>query len=169
MPSFAFPPAGSLGLSSPPSTVLFSATTAARSFLLAWIHHPCSKIPVTSRFLLSSFTARNPTERLRIAPGLNLFTGYTLVSGVSLAGNGRLSQVPEFPLNTCHVPGPRWYLVNLPLTFTRLLPSILRTGSAFPLNGVIHNGPRSGFFRGSIARPIFSLRLASDSRYRVYP
>jgi hypothetical protein len=127
MPGLAFPPVGRLGLASPPSPVLCSATTATRPS--RW-----PLLPLGHRYLVCSFCScprlrssslplRNPCVNARPAwsPGTP-FPGCR-------QGNKWLSQVPRLPL-CLHAPlfDPGGVLNTRPYAF--------RTAAFHPFDGV---------------------------------
>ena len=131
MPDLAFPPVGRLGLTSPPSSVLCSATTATCPFR-------CPTLSLAHRYLACSFRscprllASSLTLRNLCANAWPTWSPGTPFPGC-WQGNKWLSQVPRLPfLNSCPALRPRWCPAHSPLTYPGLLPSATMTTSAFP-------------------------------------
>ena len=148
LPDGAFPPVGRLGLTSPPSSVLYAATTALCpsrvASLVARFPIPC----VLSWFVVS-LTGSGPRGKL---PGSRQgFWSPGPPLRVSRQGDRWLSQVPEFPL---------WR--HAPLSAPG---GVLRTRHCAPRTAAFQRMQTVGYprlypFRGSITRPIFSLHPA---------
>jgi hypothetical protein len=175
MPGLTFPPVGRLGLTSPPSSVLCSATTAICS----------SRCPVLSlghRYLGTTFRCLCPLFKLVSGRSSSLHaravwsTGFPLSSGFARQETFGSLKFPDYPFG--HMPRSSTPVVSLMLALTHpgLLPSVSMRTSAFPpytltviLAKLCLAGPRLYKFRGSITQPTSLLPLASDFRYRTYP
>jgi hypothetical protein len=162
MPGLAFPPVGRLGLASPPSPVLCSATTATRPS--RW-----PLLPLGLTFVSSlAFKLVAAQEPLRQRPAC-LVSRYA-ISGLPTRKQVALPSSQATPLSACPALRPRWCPEHSPLSHSGLLLSACMTASAFPLyNSRLSCCPRLYKFRGSITRPASSLPLASDFRYRLCP
>ena len=131
IPGFAFPPVGRLGLTSPPSSVLCSATTATCS-------SRCPMLPLVHRYLRCPFCscpffklvgAQEPLPQ-RLAC---LVTRYAFSGFLDKETNGSL----RFPGYLCaDMPCSQTPVVSsaLALAHSGLLPSACVTASAFPPN-----------------------------------
>ena len=132
MPGLAFPPVGRLGLTSPPSAVLCSATTA-----ICPSRWPV--LPLGHRYLVCSlgscpfFKLVGAQERLRQRLAY-LVTRYTISGGLTRKQMALpSSQVTS--LSSCPALRPRWCpAVGLALASPGLLPSASMTASAFPVD-----------------------------------
>jgi len=167
IPDLAFPPVGRLGLTSPPSLVLRSATTATRPsrcpLLVARAPIPC-----LSLLFVSLLQARWRSGTLASTPGL---LGHPVhhfrVIYKETSGSPKFPGYPSVSMPCSSTPVVSW---TLALAYSGLLPSACMTASAFPLNcSRLSFCPRLYKFRGSITRPASLLSLASDSRYRADP
>jgi len=167
MPGLAFPLVGRLGLTSPPSLVLCSATTAA-------CPSRCPVLSLVHRYLVCSvgscpfFKLVAAQERLRQRPAC-LVTRYAF-SGLLSRRQVALpsSQATPFELMPCS--STPVVSCSLALACPGLLPSASLTASAFPSkNWRLSYRPQLYKFRGSITRPVFLLPLASDFRCRLGP
>ena len=167
MPGFAFPPVGRLGLTSPLSPVLCSATTAicpSRCPVLSLVH----RYLVCSLCSCPFFKLVGAQERLRQRLAC-LVTRYTFSGFLDKETNGS-PKFPGYPFKLMPRSLTPVVSCSLALTSSGLLPSTQMTASAFPvdlLTAILC--PRLYKFRGSITRPALSLPLALDSRYRVDP
>jgi hypothetical protein len=165
MPGLAFPPVGRLGLTSPPSQVLCSATTATRPsrcpLLVARSPIPCSFLT-----FVSLLQARWRSGTLASTPGLlGLPVRLFRVADKETSGSPKFPGYPSVCMPRSSTPVVSSVLA---LSHSGLLPSTSLTASAFPLyNSRLSYCPRPYKFRGSITRPASSLPLASDARYRL--
>jgi hypothetical protein len=169
MPDLAFPLVGRLGLTSPPSPVLCSATTTICP----------SRYPMLSlghRYLVSTTRCLCPLFKLvwnrSSSPdaGAVCSTGSPLSSGFARQETNGSPKFPGYPFE--YMPRSSTPVVSsaLALAHSGLLPSTRMTVSAFsPKKRVIIQCPQLYKFRGSITRPTPSLTLASDVRHRIYP
>jgi len=156
LPDVAFPPVGRLGLPSPPSPVLYDATTAtwpARGAALV----ARSPIPCVLPSFVVSPQGSWPGRSAQPTPGL-LLTRSPLPG---LAHGARwLSQVPACPLGR-HAP------LSDPGGVLRTRHNALRTAA---FQGVHTVGfPQRYTFRGAITRPTCSLHPASYGPLRGGP
>lgn len=124
MPDLAFPPVGRLGLTSPPSPVLCSATTASCPSRCPVF--PRSPIPCWFLLFVSFLQAHQHSGTLVLMPGL-LDPG-TPFPGC-LQGDKRLSQVPRLPL-CAHA------LLSDPGGDLLTHPSVLRSAAFHQIDGV---------------------------------
>ena len=148
LPDVAFPPVGRLGLTAPPSTVLYDATTATcpsrGSALVTRSPIPCV-LPSFVVSLSGSWPGGSSGSRQGLwSPGPPL-RAYR-------QGDRRLSHVPEFPLCR-HAP------LSDPGGVLRTRQNALRT-AAFQCVQTV-GFPQRYTFRGSITRPTCSLHPAS--------
>jgi hypothetical protein len=131
MPGFAFPLVGRLGLTSPPSSVLCSATTAicpSRFPVLSLVH----------RYLVT--TPRSLCPFFKLASGRSSplharaiwSTGSPLSSGFALQETNGSPKSPDYPCEC--MPRSSTPVVSsvLALAYSGLLPSTRMTVSAFP-------------------------------------
>jgi len=130
MPGLAFPPVGRLGLPSPRSTVLCSATTAPCP---SWV----ASLPLASQYLGCSL-GLCPFCRLAGSRKLSANAG-ALGQPVPLlfrrSGPRRHVALPSSrvpPVAPCPALRPRWDPAYLALAYPGLLPSARSTASAFP-------------------------------------
>ena len=129
MPGVAFPPVGSLGLGSPPSSVLCSAKTAPRP---SWV----ASRPLAPPYLVC-FLGLCPLPGSLVGgsstptPGL-LVSRYPYSSGSVGKETTGSPKFPSFPLTTCSaLLRPRWYPARLAFPAAGLLPSTRARVSAF--------------------------------------
>jgi len=133
MPDLAFPLVGRLGFTSPPSSVLCSATTAICS-------SQCPMLSLGHRYLVTTFCCLCPFFKLVSGRSSSLnaravwSTGSPLSSGFALQETFGSLKFPGYPFE--HMPRSSTPVVSLILAFSYpgLLPSIKMRTSAFPPN-----------------------------------
>ena len=125
MPDLAFPSVGRLGLTSPLSSVLCSATTAA-------CPSQCPMLSLGHRYLVcASFSpASNPANAFPVGSGVFLRAAH--LSPFSTRRHSALPSSRVTLLNSCPALRPRWWPKHLPLSHSGLLPSVKIRTSAFP-------------------------------------
>jgi hypothetical protein len=127
-----------------------------------------SPIPCLFRKFVSFLQARCRSGTLASTPGL---LGHPV--HLFREADKETSGSPKFPgYPSKRMPRSPTPVVSsaLALTHSGLLPSTRMTVSAFlPIFLAVIHCPRLYKFRGSITRPVLSLPLASDARYRVCP
>jgi hypothetical protein len=150
-----------LGLTSPPSQVLCSATTAICPS--QW-----SMLPLDHRYLVCSLSSCPLFKLVRRFGASPLAPGPLVTRFASSGGLTRKqmalpsSQVTS--LSSCPALRPRWCpAVGLALASPGLLPSASMTASAFPVDPLTAIfRPRLYKFRGSITRPAEGLAYPSS-------
>jgi len=159
---------GRLGLTSPPSLVLCSATTAncpsRCPVLLARSSIPCSPS-------FSCPVSGSPARRVLSSAETRCFpAGGTPSTFVYKEAIGS-PKFPGYPFERMPRSSTPVVSCTLALAHPGLLPSVKMKTSAFTSkkNLTLIQCPQLYKFRGSITRPVFLLPLASDSRYRACP
>jgi hypothetical protein len=161
------PSSGSLG----PHFPTFSGTMLSYDcHLPVSVSYAFARLPIPCLFLLfvSLLQARYRSGTLALTPGL-LGHPVRLFRVVYKETNGS-PKFPGYPFKLMPRSSTPVVSSALALTHSGLLPSTQMTASAFPPDCCGYPcGPQLYKFRGSITRPVLSLALASDFRYRLCP
>ena len=156
---------GRLGLTSPPSPVLCSATTAicpSRCPMLSLGHRYLVTTPRSLCPFCKLVSARSSPQHARAVWS----TGSPFSSGFAPQETNGSPKSPDYPFECMPRSSTPVVSLALALSCPGLLPSTRMTVSAFPSNLLmVIQCPQLYKFRGSITQPASSLTLASDAHY----